>query len=73
MAADAAVKVCPTCSRPLGNEVIVCCDCWRPFELPPGERDWHLKHFGNRPRRCPSCRMLRRNERAAASGGGDEA
>ena len=57
----AGAEVCRSCGRAL-NE-LQCSDCGRPFTMAPSERVFHMGRFGSLPKRCPSCRVLKREYR----------
>jgi len=59
------------------DRTLTCVDCKAPFTFSARDQEFHVqKGFTNEPKRCPSCRQARRNQRgdgapvaAAATGG----
>ena len=46
------------------DRTLTCQDCGQPFVFSADDQAYHAtKGFTNEPRRCTSCRQLRRNER----------
>ncbi len=49
------------------DKTLTCSDCGTTFTFTAGEQEFHAsKGFSNEPRRCPNCRLARRDD----SGGG---
>jgi CxxC-x17-CxxC domain-containing protein len=56
---------------PYTDKTLTCSDCGNSFTFTAGEQEFHLsKGFTNEPRRCPSCRGLRRDSGGGGGGGG---
>ena len=57
----------------LADKTLTCSDCGGEFTFTSGEQEFHQsKGFTNEPRRCPSCRTVRRGSEGGdgARGGG---
>lgn len=55
------------------DKTLTCRDCGEEFTFTAGEQGFYLeKGLLNEPQRCPSCRAIRRKERASGSGGARE-
>ena len=53
------------------DRTLMCQDCGQPFVFSADDQAFHAtKGFTNEPKRCPSCRQARRNERGGGGGGG---
>src|SRR5579883_1651633 len=53
------------------DKSLTCADCGSPFVFTAGEQEFHAqKGFTNEPRRCASCRSVRRQQRGSYSSGG---
>ena len=54
------VKACPTCGHSLDLLGIACIDCGRPFDLTSAELEFFRQHDLQIPRRCRSCRAVKK-------------
>jgi hypothetical protein len=45
--------------------LVACRDCNADFVITSGQRKWFIERDLSVPKRCPACRMARRQERAA--------
>jgi CxxC-x17-CxxC domain-containing protein len=55
---------------PFTDKVLTCSDCGSSFTFTSGEQEFHQeKGFTNEPRRCQSCRSVRKSESGGAGGG----
>ena len=53
------------------DRTLTCQDCAQPFVFSADDQAYHAtKGFTNEPKRCPSCRQLRRDERTGGYGQG---
>ena len=53
------------------DRTLTCQDCGQPFVFSADDQTYHAeKGYTNEPKRCPSCRQTRRNERSYGGGGG---
>jgi len=53
------------------DKTLTCQDCGQPFTFSADDQSFHaMKGFTNEPKRCPSCRQSRRNDRDGGGGGG---
>jgi CxxC-x17-CxxC domain-containing protein len=53
------------------DKSLTCADCGDTFTFTAGEQEFHAqKGFTNEPRRCPTCRASRRQQRDGYSSGG---
>jgi len=53
------------------DKSLTCADCGQSFTFTAGEQEFHAqKGFTNEPRRCPTCRSSRRQQREGYSSGG---
>ena len=50
-------------------QITVCAECKKPFSISAGEQKYYKQHNLVPPRRCPTCRKLRKLERAGLSFG----
>jgi len=51
------------------DKTLTCQDCGQPFVFRAADESYHAtKRFTNEPKRCPSCRHARRNERNGGCG-----
>ena len=52
------------------DKTLTCSDCGQPFTFSADDQSFHaMKGFTNEPKRCPSCRQSRRDERSGGGGG----
>jgi CxxC-x17-CxxC domain-containing protein len=52
------------------DKAITCADCGQEFTFTSGEQDFYAQRgFTEPPKRCPSCRALRKSQRNSAGGG----
>ncbi len=53
------------------DKTLTCLDCGQPFTFSADDQAYHAqKGFTNEPKRCASCRQMRRGERGGGGGGG---
>ncbi len=53
------------------DRTLTCLDCGQPFVFSADDQSYHAeKGFTNEPKRCPSCRQQRRNDRDGGAGRG---
>jgi CxxC-x17-CxxC domain-containing protein len=53
------------------DKTLTCADCGASFTFSADDQAYHQERgFTNEPRRCPSCRAARRDERNGGSSGG---
>ena len=53
------------------DRTLTCLDCGQPFTFTADDQAYHAeKGFTNEPKRCPSCRAARRNDRGGSEGRG---
>ena len=51
---------------------IACADCGQEFSFTAGEQEFYAQRgFSEAPKRCPSCRQIRKAQRSRSSGGSD--
>lgn len=56
---------------PFEDKSLVCADCGMEFSFTASEQEFYAsKGFTNEPRRCPSCRSARKQERYGGGGYG---
>ena len=54
------------------DRAITCLDCGQEFTFTSGEQEFYAQRgFTEPPKRCASCRQLRKAQRNASNGGGD--
>ena len=54
----------------LADKTLVCVDCGAEFTFTVGEQEFFQERgFGNEPKRCRSCRAIRRTEQRGGGGG----
>lgn len=59
---------------PFEDKSLVCADCGAEFTFTASEQEFYAsKGFTNEPRRCPSCRSARKQDRYGGGGGRDRA
>ena len=52
------------------DQTISCADCGQEFSFTAGEQEFYAQRgFTEAPKRCPSCRQIRKAQRNRASGG----
>ena len=55
----------------LSDKTLVCVECGSEFIFTAGEQEFfQARGFGNEPKRCRSCRAVRRTEQRGGGGGG---
>lgn len=55
------------------DRAITCLDCGTEFSFTAGEQEFYAQRgFTEPPKRCPSCRAIRKAQRNSASGGGGD-
>jgi CxxC-x17-CxxC domain-containing protein len=55
----------------LSDKTLVCVECGSEFIFTVGEQEFfQARGFGNEPKRCRSCRAVRRTEQRGGGGGG---
>ena len=53
------------------DRTLTCVDCAQPFTFSADDQSYHAeKGYTNEPKRCPSCRAERRNQRDSGGFGG---
>ena len=53
------------------DRTLTCVDCAQPFTFSADDQAYHAeKGYTNEPKRCPSCRAERRNQRDSGGSGG---
>jgi CxxC-x17-CxxC domain-containing protein len=53
------------------DRTLKCVECGADFTFTKDEQDFHAqKGFANEPKRCPTCRAARREQRGGPGGGG---
>lgn len=54
----------------IADKTLTCADCGQPFTFTASEQQFYADRQFSEPRRCPSCRALRKASRGADSSGG---
>ena len=55
----------------LSDKTLVCLECGGEFTFTAGEQEFfNARGFSNEPKRCRSCRAVRRSEQRGGAGGG---
>ena len=55
----------------LSDKTLICVECGGEFIFTAGEQEFfQARGFGNEPKRCRSCRAVRRTEQRGGGGGG---
>lgn len=55
------------------DRAIPCLDCGQEFSFTAGEQEFYAQRgFTEPPKRCPSCRAIRKAQRGGASNGGEQ-
>ena len=53
------------------DRILTCSDCGQPFTFSADDQSYHAqKGYTNEPKRCPTCRQTRRDQRYSGSSGG---
>ena len=53
------------------DQTLSCAECGQPFTFSADDQAYHAqKGYTNQPKRCPTCRQSRRDQRYSGGGGG---
>ncbi len=55
---------------PLADKTLTCADCGQEFQFSGDDQEFYASRGFSEPKRCRSCRAMRRSEREGGGGGG---